>query len=350
MMITNHKLLPYALNKDNNWVYIEDVPNGLECNCHCPCCKESLIARNNGIKREHHFAHSSGSNCHGYYETTLHLLSKEIIQTEKAIMLPEYGFLESQQLVFEKVEVEERNDYSNLQPDCVGITKDGLRLHIEICVTHQIDDFKKSKIKEGNINCIEIRIPCDLPLDIKQLKDFLLFSTESREWINYPYSNKLYSEQQKKKIIAYQEQHPELRELLAENCKNCMGHSAIRIKKKYDDFINSYINRIHIWAIRFAKMTPNDIINQNLSIRYLAISNIPYIHYNGKDYWIFPRAGERTTDEEMMRCKSTYDFFQKLTDMCTDYVNSINTNRKCEHEKAKFEYKGQSFIFCNYKK
>lgn len=216
--IIHHKLLTYGLNKDNSLAFIEDVPNGLACGCVCPCCKEPLIAKNMGKKqkREHHFAHSSGSDCQGYYETTLHLLSKEIIRTKKAIMVPNYESLESQQIEFEEVEVEERNDCSNLQPDCVGITKEGLRLHIEIFVTHQIDDFKKSKIKEGNINCIEIKIPNDFPLDKELLKEFILNSTESREWINYPYGDWLYSERQKAKIIKYRNLHPDTRAIHAE--------------------------------------------------------------------------------------------------------------------------------------
>lgn len=360
-MITNHKLLPYALNKDNKWVYIEDVPNGLACNCHCPCCKESLIARNKGIKREHHFAHSSGSNCQGYYETTLHLLSKEIIKTEKAVMLPEYGYLESQQLVFEKVEVEERNDYSNLQPDCVGITKDGLRLHIEICVTHQIDDFKKSKIKEGNINCIEIRIPCDFPLDIKELKDFLLFSTESREWINYPFGDLLLSEEQKDKIIAYRNAHPGFRAILIEKCDNCEIQTNRRVshetaKKEYLDFINTYQNRILPWGSHVTRMSPIDVVKQLIIIKYDEKTNAPYVWLNDRRNWVFPPDGNYTNLEHKKKCESTFDFFNKYIYICMNYLNSTSENLnnttegiKCKYNEAQYKYLGKSYVFCSYK-
>lgn len=142
---SHNRLLTYAHNQQGSLVFIDDVSNGLSCNCTCPCCKEQLIAKNGGKKKEHHFAHIGGSNCQGYYETTLHLLSKEIIRTKKTIMLPQYKIFESKRIDFENVEIEERNDNSSLQPDCVGITKDGLRLHIEICVTHQVDDYKKKQ-------------------------------------------------------------------------------------------------------------------------------------------------------------------------------------------------------------
>ncbi len=47
--------LTYALDTHGKMVYIEDVPNGLACNCICPQCHEPLIARNGGEIREHHF-------------------------------------------------------------------------------------------------------------------------------------------------------------------------------------------------------------------------------------------------------------------------------------------------------
>ena len=43
--MNTHKLLTYALNSDNRLMYINDVPNGLECNCICPGCKEKLMGK-----------------------------------------------------------------------------------------------------------------------------------------------------------------------------------------------------------------------------------------------------------------------------------------------------------------
>lgn len=44
--------LTYAIDSHGKMVYIEDVPNGLACNCRCPQCHEALIARNGGEIRE----------------------------------------------------------------------------------------------------------------------------------------------------------------------------------------------------------------------------------------------------------------------------------------------------------
>jgi hypothetical protein len=82
--------LTYAIDSHGKMVYIEDVPNGLACNCICPQCHEPLISRNGGEIREHHFAHVSGNECEGAYETAFHLLAKEIISQAKSVMMPKY--------------------------------------------------------------------------------------------------------------------------------------------------------------------------------------------------------------------------------------------------------------------
>lgn len=86
------QLLSYALNSLGNIVYVDDVAKGLDCDCICPCCKEKLIAKNGGTKKIHHFAHASGVECDGAYESMLHLLAKERIR--KAFLEKDYFKME----------------------------------------------------------------------------------------------------------------------------------------------------------------------------------------------------------------------------------------------------------------
>ena len=72
--------LTYALNNVGQLVYIEVVQTGINCNCFCPACKEPLVAKNQGGKRIHHFAHKSGTECAHAVESMLHILAKEKIQ------------------------------------------------------------------------------------------------------------------------------------------------------------------------------------------------------------------------------------------------------------------------------
>lgn len=72
--------ITYALNSEGRLVHIDSVPNGNECGCICPACKEPLQAKDAGHIRNHHFAHKLGADCPTALETTLHLLAKDKIQ------------------------------------------------------------------------------------------------------------------------------------------------------------------------------------------------------------------------------------------------------------------------------
>ena len=179
--------LTYALDSSlKKLVYVEDVPNGLACNCFCPQCKEKLIARNGKDNvRQKHFAHRGDVNCNGAVMTALHLLSEQILTEEKCVMAPAYKEISASKLFFIDVEIERRNDRSDLQPDVVGVMEDGSRWLIEIKNTHEVNNDKRKKIAESNLCCLEIDVS-EQELDKDSLRAFLVDSCECREWINNP--------------------------------------------------------------------------------------------------------------------------------------------------------------------
>lgn len=178
--------ITYALNPEGELVHIDTVANGYSCNCTCAGCGEKLNARNNGDKNQHHFAHkeNTGKNC---YEVTLHLRSKDIIKNNKKVCSPAYdgGYYKHQSeiLNFVEVEVEERNDYSDMQPDLVGVTEEGKRIFIEIRYSHKVDEKKKEKLRKRTEICMEIDVSKQR---LEDLEKFLLSTSEKREWINHP--------------------------------------------------------------------------------------------------------------------------------------------------------------------
>ena len=191
--------MPYALNAEGRMVHVDSVPNGKECNCFCPKCHQQLMAKQ-GEVRTHHFAHVSEHSihlpqkCQGYYEAMMHHLAKEIIDEEKKLMLPAYEDVIPFELIeFDKVEVEERNDYKDLQPDIVGETKDGRRIHVEIFFSHKVPAEKKEKLRQRNIECLEIDVNGIEPNKDK-LKSFLLNQFQKRTWVNYPKGDRLAAE------------------------------------------------------------------------------------------------------------------------------------------------------------
>ncbi|WP_255376207.1 competence protein CoiA family protein, partial [Oleiphilus sp. HI0066] len=49
-------LIPFAINPENRYVEVSQVPSGRKCNCVCPSCKQPVLARK-GAKKEWHFSH-----------------------------------------------------------------------------------------------------------------------------------------------------------------------------------------------------------------------------------------------------------------------------------------------------
>ncbi len=179
----------YAI-KNDKLVNIEDVESGLKCGCICPSCSKPLIARK-GNKKIHHFAHRSSDNCAYGYQTSLHLLAKEIIATSKKFVIPEvsihfHSYKEGEiisnakEIKIDKVELEKTFD--SIIPDIV-IYSGGKKLFVEIFVTHQIDDQKLAKLKKANISTIEIDLSKINRLITRQeLTDILLNDTPEKKW------------------------------------------------------------------------------------------------------------------------------------------------------------------------
>ncbi len=204
-MTANQKdpLLTYALDSSGKMVCIDNVKRGYSCNCRCPKCKKPLLAKLGHGRRQPHFAHESNSDCHGAYMSALHKLAEQIIEEEKSVMLPEYHEIDSQKLTFECVEVEQRIDRKDLQPDLVGVSADGKRWIIEIRNSHEVDEEKKSKLIESNLTCLEIDVR---EQTLENLRTFLLESTESRKWINNPFYDFQIKSQKREavfKVVSY---------------------------------------------------------------------------------------------------------------------------------------------------
>ena len=176
--------LTFALDEGGALVHVDDVAKGMKCGCHCPHCDAPLYAKNAGQIREHHFAHAHGHECDGAFESSLHLLAKEILQETGQIMLPRSNnrALPSGLVKIHNVEVEKWDERHGFRPDVEGIMVNGERLLIEFLVSHKVDGKKRQTIVDNHLKCIEIDIKYQA-LDRKELKDFLTESADDRKWI-----------------------------------------------------------------------------------------------------------------------------------------------------------------------
>lgn len=176
-------LLTIALDSNNKSVEIDKVPNGLKCNCFCPHCKSPLIAKNDGTVREHHFAHEAGKECRNAVESALHLIAKEIIKEECAIMLPELeGQWPNGCVQLKDVVIEKYDSKFNIKPDAEGILPDGKRLLIEFLVSHRVSTNKRQIIVDNNLLCVEIDLN-NQKQNKASMRNFLLNTIQDRKWV-----------------------------------------------------------------------------------------------------------------------------------------------------------------------
>ena len=182
-------IMTYAL-KDNVLTCISDVKSGLKCGCICPQCHSVLIAHK-GKKNIHHFKHYNSKECEKGYQTSLHLLAKEIISNEKRIVIPpvSYSFnynnkfidIPETEVQIDKVELETKT--GDIIPDIVLYHGKQILL-IEIYVTHKINEEKLNKIKSLGLSTIEIDLSqTDREISYEDLKNILINSYSGKQWI-----------------------------------------------------------------------------------------------------------------------------------------------------------------------
>lgn len=181
--------MTYAL-QNGMLKHVSEVENGLKCQCICPSCKARLIARQ-GTRQKAHFAHYNSEECNTGYETSIHLLAKEILLSEKCIRLPEIkmpcsnynsGLIREGRLI-ELDEVALENRISSIIPDVLAKHR-GEMLIIEIFVTHKVDAEKQEVIQKQGISALEIdlsKIHTEITYD--ELKDILINQSNNRRWI-----------------------------------------------------------------------------------------------------------------------------------------------------------------------
>lgn len=168
-----------AIDSEGNPRHVDDVDNGVKCNCFCPACGQSLVAKNGGGIRIHHFSHLSSVECEHGYQSSIHLMAKEIF-----LEMKEFLFIKRGKVVHYKIDsvVLERK-IGSIIPDIL-ITCDGKQFIVEVYVTHALDDEKKRKIKAMNISTIEIDLSrfTSATLTHEELRAELLKKENVRWW------------------------------------------------------------------------------------------------------------------------------------------------------------------------
>ncbi|MBO7459023.1 MAG: hypothetical protein J6T80_07210 [Paludibacteraceae bacterium] len=198
-MSLHGEMLTYGVLKSDGILYhIDDksVKNGSKCDCLCPKCHTSLIARRGDVN-EHHFAHANGDKCPGAQMSALHKLAQQILAEGKRVMLPEYSktYVQHQAKlqVFDSITLEEvcQDEVSRRRPDCVGkpyCNSSSLWIEIYCCNPIKVNGEREKDIIRRNQHCIEIDFSDLMQTDYKpdDVKDRLLNSCTNRRWVCHP--------------------------------------------------------------------------------------------------------------------------------------------------------------------
>ncbi|EKP0261717.1 hypothetical protein JFQ93_003018 [Aeromonas sobria] len=150
-------LMTRALDDNGHIVDVKDVVSGKGCNCTCIGCQGAVWAMKGPIKA-HYFAHEPNSieqnSCTWKPETEIHILAKEVLATDRQLLLP-IGTINPihKNIVFDEMVCEVYE--GRVIPDVIGFIE-GEKVLIEVAVTHFCDRGKIKELKRVNATCVEL--------------------------------------------------------------------------------------------------------------------------------------------------------------------------------------------------
>ncbi|WP_374615745.1 competence protein CoiA family protein [Thauera aminoaromatica] len=176
--------LDFGLDHTGRMRGIDEVEQGLACDCECPECGSPLVARK-GAVRVHHFAHR-GASCATGAESALHRMAKQIVADERRLVEPG----RDTPTVFRDAALPDEMHWPGRRPDVV-LWSESMTLHVEVTVTHRCGPEKLDEIVRKGIPTIELDLSTAyqrkrLGWTIEQLTDRLIHDPGIRHWLHLP--------------------------------------------------------------------------------------------------------------------------------------------------------------------
>lgn len=176
--------LDFGLDQTGRIRGINEVEQGLACNCVCPGCGGPLIAKKGSV-RVHHFAHR-GVSCNTGAETALHRMAKQIVADKRRLLLPGQGT----PTPYQDAALPDEMRRPGRRPDVV-LWSDSMTLHVEVTVTHRCGPEKIEEIIRTGIPTIELDVSQAyrrqrLGWTGERLTDRLVHDPAIRRWLHLP--------------------------------------------------------------------------------------------------------------------------------------------------------------------
>lgn len=158
--------------RDDELVHIDDATRGLACNCTCPECGRSLVARK-GEVLVHFFAHAAEEiNCNPTPESLVHAYAKQQVAKFLRLELPgfavearyqsndgEVHYLNWRHLPLYNLEVKsakvESTHFPGVIPDVLLATNRGF-VAVEVFYRHAVPSEKLEKLQDLSLSTVEI--------------------------------------------------------------------------------------------------------------------------------------------------------------------------------------------------
>lgn len=366
--------MTYALRNDE-LLHISKVENGASCGCICPGCKQPLIARNKGLVREHHFAHSGDLLCHGAYETALHLLAKQVFAKSRAIYLPNYYWNYDhksnhsrfpfppefkREIIFETVTLEQNItwDENQVRPDAVGRIN-GKEVHIEFANSHFIENLKHEKLKSLGVSCIEVDL-AGLPLDEIAILERLTTVSEWVYWIINPKMDQLF--RQHKKRLEEQKKLEQQWHTWEENQKAteiAMKYHAYKndplvklLLTKNDEVYDCPIRKVLLEPLKLELIYNHPILKQIIDGAYWKPKlygqwpNGKWFYFKNEMIYIYPAGDRELTEAEKKSGDQLFYGLNKIKEVLDN--DSIGDCGSCKYSVDHFTYNMKQFEVCKH--
>lgn len=149
--------------------HVDDVGKGLDCGCICIRCRRKLVAKKGEARKQaHHFAHHADGypDCAASGESLLHNYAKRIIERHRMISLPSVTLTDhrgkprtacvERTVTLRDIRLEEMD--GDVVPDIVAVQPDGRRIFIEVCNFHRCPPEKLRKLREMDVDVLEIYV------------------------------------------------------------------------------------------------------------------------------------------------------------------------------------------------
>lgn len=314
-------LMTRALDDNGHIVDVKDVVSGKGCNCTCIGCRGVVWAKK-GPVTAHHFAHEPNSieqnTCTWKPETEIHVLAKEVLATDRQLLLP-IGTINPvlKNIRFDEMICEVYE--GRIIPDVIGFIE-GEKVLIEVAVTHFCDSEKIKELKKVNATCIELdlsgfRVKGEI-ISKEEIRDYL--KKCPKKWVSVApvgnFSEMIYSHN-RQQLLSLQHQYSSL---------SSKHHTEVkRLNAEFDAIKNmreselSDMQRV-IQQARNAEMNASSVIEQWDRIKIDKESSIS----EAEDKIILLEDQYRSLEMELKkRISHVQDEIYKKQDLLNDLLN-----------------------------